>query len=212
MFTSVLIANRGEIALRIQRACRSSVSGRLPPIRRRTATRLMSVTRMSRSASGQLLPAAAISIHPRSCSRPRRRVGGDPSRLRFLSENADFAEAVAATGLTFIGPDASCIRAMGDKVAAKRAMREAGVCPAYPVPRGASGRRSTRAAGSRGHRLSRHPQGGGGGGGRGMRVVEREVDLLPALALTREEAGAASAIRRSMSRNSSATRAMSRSR
>src|SRR5262249_30657595 len=106
----------------------------------------------------------------------------------FLSENPAFAEQVEAAGLTFIGPTAASMRIMGDKVAAKRAMRAAGV-PCVPGPDAALAedpelvRETARQIG--------YPvilKAAGGGGGRGMRMVEGEAGLLDAFAVTREEA------------------------
>src|SRR6478672_11689602 len=134
MFSSVLIANRGEIALRIQRACRSlglrtiaaySEADRdAPHVRQADLAVCIGPPQAARSyldASAILLAAKATgaeAIHP---------------GYGFLSENADFAEAVAKAAMVFIGPNAACIRTMGDKVAAKRAMRQAGV-PCVPGP------------------------------------------------------------------------------
>jgi acetyl-CoA carboxylase biotin carboxylase subunit len=106
----------------------------------------------------------------------------------FLSENAGFAQRVEDAGLVFIGPSAACIRTMGDKVAAKRAMRRAGV-PCVPGPDDGlpDDPESVRALA----REVGYPvivKAAGGGGGRGMRVVREEAELLEALVLTREEA------------------------
>jgi acetyl-CoA carboxylase biotin carboxylase subunit len=106
----------------------------------------------------------------------------------FLSENADFAEQVEAAGLTFIGPTAASMRIMGDKIAAKRAMRAAGV-PCVPGPDAAltDDLDAVRAAaGEIGYPVIL--KAAGGGGGRGMRMVESERGLRDALLLTREEA------------------------
>jgi acetyl-CoA carboxylase biotin carboxylase subunit len=189
MFRSVLIANRGEIALRIQRACRSlglrtiaaySEADRdAPHVRQADLAVCIGPPQAARSyldASAILLAAKATgaeAIHP---------------GYGFLSENADFAEAVAKAAMVFIGPNAACIRTMGDKVAAKRAMRQAGV-PCVPGPDSAlpdDADAITDAAREIGYPVIL--KAAGGGGGRGMRVVERESALLDALALTREEA------------------------
>ncbi|OCR25178.1 acetyl-CoA carboxylase [Pseudomonas syringae] len=189
MFEKVLIANRGEIALRIQRACRglglktvvvySEADRHAQYVLQADEAICIGPAAPTQSYLNQaaLLFAAEISgaqaIHP---------------GYGFLSESAGFAERIEHAGLTFIGPSAACIRTMGDKVAAKRAMREAGV-PCVPGPDSS---------------MSSDPQAilavaqeigypvivkaAGGGGGRGMRVVQREADLLDAIALTREEA------------------------
>ncbi|MFC5519678.1 acetyl-CoA carboxylase biotin carboxylase subunit [Polaromonas jejuensis] len=189
MFDTVLIANRGEIALRIQRACRGlglrtvavhSEADR-DAVYVRQADQALCIGPASPGQSylnqAAILFAAEVSgaqaIHP---------------GYGFLSENAGFAERVEQAGLTFIGPSAACIRTMGDKVAAKRAMRESGV-PCVPGPDGALPEEAdaVRAIASE----IGYPviiKAAGGGGGRGMRVVQEEGALLDALALTREEA------------------------
>ena len=189
MFDTVLIANRGEIALRIQRACRglglrtvvvySEADADAPYVAQADQALCIGPAPASRSYLNQaaLLFAAKTSgaqaIHP---------------GYGFLSENADFADRAAQAGLTFVGPDAACIRIMGDKVAAKRAMREAGV-PCVPGP---DQRLPTDAATIRAIAEDiGYPviiKAAGGGGGRGMRVVNSPDDLMDALALTREEA------------------------
>ena len=189
MFDSVLIANRGEIALRIQRACRGlglrtvavySEADR-DAIHVRQADQALCIGPSSPGQSylnqAAILYAAEMSgaqaIHP---------------GYGFLSENAGFAERVEAAGIQFIGPTADCIRTMGDKVAAKRAMREAGV-PCVPGPDEAlpeSNAEIEAIARDIGYPVI--IKAAGGGGGRGMRVVHEAADLLSALALTREEA------------------------
>ena len=189
MFETVLIANRGEIALRIQRACRglglrtvavySEADRDAPHVR--LADQALCIGPAPAGASylnqAAILMAAKLSgaeaIHP---------------GYGFLSENAGFAERAAEAGLVFIGPSAACIRTMGDKIAAKNAMRTAGV-PCVPGPDTAlpddadAVRELAREIG--------YPvmvKAAGGGGGRGMRVVAEEAQLLDALAVTGEEA------------------------
>jgi len=189
MFDTVLIANRGEIALRILRACRG--------LGLRTVVAYSQADReadyvaqadealcIGPAAPGQsylnqsaILYAAEVSgaqaIHP---------------GYGFLSENAGFAERIEEAGLVFVGPSAACIRTLGDKVAAKRAMRRAGV-PCVPGPD--EGLPEDPAAIRALAREVGYPvivKAAGGGGGRGMRVVHDESGLLDALALTREEA------------------------
>jgi acetyl-CoA carboxylase biotin carboxylase subunit len=189
MFGSVLIANRGEIALRVQRTCRrlglrtiavhSEADREAPHVRFADQALCIGPAAAAQSYLNQaaILFAAEISgaeaIHP---------------GYGFLSENPTFAERVEAAGLAFIGPTAASMRILGDKIAAKRAMRAAGV-PCVPGPDGALGddpdlvRATAREIG--------YPvilKAAGGGGGRGMRIVEREQNLLDALALTSEEA------------------------
>jgi acetyl-CoA carboxylase biotin carboxylase subunit len=189
MFDTVLIANRGEIALRIQRACRglgvrtvaaySEADRDAVHVRQADQALCIGPAAPAQSYLNQaaILFAAEVSgaqaIHP---------------GYGFLSENAGFVARVEQAGLTFIGPSSACIRTMGDKVAAKRAMRAAGV-PCVPGPDGALPQEAAQI-----RQIAReigYPvivKAAGGGGGRGMRVVHDEAGLLDALALTREEA------------------------
>ncbi|MGJ7510238.1 acetyl-CoA carboxylase biotin carboxylase subunit [Variovorax sp. GT1P44] len=189
MFDTVLIANRGEIALRIQRACRG-LGLRTVVVHSEADRDAVYVAQADQAlcigpaAPGQsylnqsaILFAAEVSgaqaIHP---------------GYGFLSENAGFAQRVEEAGLTFIGPSAACIRTMGDKVAAKRAMRKAGV-PCVPGPDdGLPEDPATIQALAREVGYPVIVKAAGGGGGRGMRVVQDEASLLDAMALTREEA------------------------
>jgi len=189
MFDTVLIANRGEIALRIQRACRglglrtvavySEADRDAVYVRQADQALCIGPAAPGKSYLDQaaILFAAELSgaqaIHP---------------GYGFLSENAGFVASVEAAGLSFIGPSAGCIRTMGDKVSAKRAMRAAGV-PCVPGPDGSLP--DDPAAVQAIAREIGYPvivKAAGGGGGRGMRVVQEEDGLLDALALTREEA------------------------
>ena len=189
MFDTVLIANRGEIALRIQRACRGlaiktvvvhSEADRDASYVAQADQALCigpAASKQSYLDQSAILFAAEISgaqaIHP---------------GYGFLSENAGFADRVERAGLVFVGPSAACIRTMGDKVAAKRAMRQAGV-PCVPGPD--EGLPEDAAAIQALAREVGYPvivKAAGGGGGRGMRVVHDEHALLDAMALTREEA------------------------
>ncbi len=189
MFDKVLIANRGEIALRIQRACKglglrtvavySEADRDAVYVRQADEAICIGPASPVQSYLNQaaILFAAQVSgaqaIHP---------------GYGFLSENAGFAARVEDAGLTFIGPSAACIRVMGDKVAAKRAMRAAGV-PCVPGPD--TSLPDDPAAIQAIAREIGYPvivKAAGGGGGRGMRVVQAEGELLDALSLTREEA------------------------
>jgi len=192
MFDTVLIANRGEIALRVMRACRglglkvvsvySDADRDAPYLRLADQALCIGPAAPARSYLNQaaILAAAEVSgaqaIHP---------------GYGFLSENAGFVEKVEKAGLTFIGPSSACIRTMGDKVSAKRAMRAADV-PCVPGPDSSlpDDADAVRAIA----RDIGYPvivKAAGGGGGRGMRVVHEEAELVPALAVTREEAGRA---------------------
>ncbi|NVL30762.1 acetyl-CoA carboxylase biotin carboxylase subunit [Pseudomonas syringae pv. actinidiae] len=189
MFDKVLIANRGEIALRILRACKGLGLQTVAVYSEadRDASYVQQADEslcIGPAAPGQSYLNQAAVLYAAELTGAQAIHPG----YGFLSENAAFAERIEQAGLTFIGPSAACIRVMGDKVAAKRAMREAGV-PCVPGPDTS---------------MPADPQGilaiardigypvivkaAGGGGGRGMRVVQEEQQLLDAIALTSEEA------------------------
>ena len=192
MFEKILIANRGEIALRIQRACRelgiktvvahSEADAEAKYVK--LADESVCIGPAASSASYLNVPAIisaaevtdAEAIHP---------------GYGFLSENADFAERVTQSGFVFIGPRAETIRLMGDKVSAKNAMKKAGV----PVVPGIDSvlpeepKEIIRIAREIGYPVI--VKSAGGGGGRGMRVVHTEAKLLNAVSTTRSEADAA---------------------
>ena len=192
MLSKILIANRGEIALRILRACKelniatvavhSSVDKDLLHVRLADETVCIGPAPSQKSYLNipAIISAAeitdAVAIHP---------------GYGFLSENADFAEIVEQSGFKFIGPHAETIRLMGDKVSAIAAMKAAGV-PCVP---GSDGPLSDDEALNikLGKKIG-YPviiKAAGGGGGRGMRVVHQESHLINAIALTRSEAKAA---------------------
>ncbi|ALM84976.1 acetyl-CoA carboxylase biotin carboxylase subunit [Bordetella sp. N] len=192
MFEKILIANRGEIALRIQRACRElgikTVVVHSEADREAKYVRLAdesvcigpAPSRESYLNMPAIISAAEVTdaeaIHP---------------GYGFLSENADFADRVEKSGFVFIGPRPDSIRLMGDKVSAKRAMIEAGV-PVVPGSEGAlpdNPQEIMRIAREVGYPVI--IKAAGGGGGRGMRVVYTEAALLNAVTMTRSEAGAA---------------------
>ena len=192
MFEKILIANRGEIALRIQRACRElgikTVVVHSEADREAKYVRLAdesvcigpAPSRESYLNMPAIISAAEVTdseaIHP---------------GYGFLSENADFAERVEKSGFVFIGPRPDTIRLMGDKVSAKRAMIEAGV-PVVPGSEGAlpdDPQEIVRIGREVGYPVI--IKAAGGGGGRGMRVVYTEAALLNAVTMTRSEAGAA---------------------
>ena len=185
----VVIANRGEIALRILRACRqlglktvavhSSADRDLMHVKLADETICIGPAAAKDSYLNipSIIAAAeatgATAIHP---------------GYGFLSENADFAEMVEKSGFIFIGPSADTIRLLGDKVSAKRAMKRAGV-PCVPGSDGALGddlAENIKLANKIGYPII--IKAAGGGGGRGMRVVRRDEDLEEAIALTRREA------------------------
>ncbi|MDP1896653.1 MAG: biotin carboxylase N-terminal domain-containing protein, partial [Sulfurimicrobium sp.] len=189
MIEKVLIANRGEIALRIQRACRelgiktvavhSEADAEAKYVR--LADESVCIGPASSTLSYLNIPAVisaaevtdATAIHP---------------GYGFLSENADFAERVQNSGFIFIGPRPETIRLMGDKVCAKDAMKASGV-PCVPGSDGAlpeDDDEIMRIAKQTGYPVIL--KAAGGGGGRGMRVVHTEATLLNAVSMTRTEA------------------------
>jgi acetyl-CoA carboxylase biotin carboxylase subunit len=192
MFKKILIANRGEIALRIQRACREL-----------GVKAVMVYSEADREAKYIKLADESVCIGPASSaqrylSMPAIIAAAEVTDAEaihpgygFLSENADFAERVEKSGFKFIGPTPESIRIMGDKVSAKQAMIRAGV-PCVPGSEGALPddpviiKRTAKAVG--------YPviiKAAGGGGGRGMRVVHTEAALIHAVQTTKAEAGAA---------------------
>ncbi len=192
MLEKVLIANRGEIALRVLRACKelgiktvavySTADRELMHIR--LADEAVCIGPAPASESYLNIPAiisaaeitGANAIHP---------------GYGFLAENADFAERVEASGLTFIGPTADVIRLMGNKVSAKDAMKASGV-PCVPGSDGPLSDDNNEIL-----KMGRDVgfpviiKAAAGGGGRGMRVVHQEKDLIKSVGLTRAEARAA---------------------
>jgi acetyl-CoA carboxylase, biotin carboxylase subunit len=192
MFEKILIANRGEIALRVQRACRelgiktvavhSVADAEAKYVR--LADESVCIGPAASAESYLNIPAIisaaevtdAEAIHP---------------GYGFLSENADFAERVEKSGFVFIGPRPDTIRLMGDKVSAKNTMIKAGV-PVVPGSEGALPEEPQEIV-----KIARkvgYPviiKAAGGGGGRGMRVVHTEAALINAVAMTRQEAKAA---------------------
>ncbi|HCP00768.1 MAG: acetyl-CoA carboxylase biotin carboxylase subunit [Alphaproteobacteria bacterium] len=190
MFKKVLIANRGEIALRIHRACKemgiSTVAvhstADSDAMHVRLADESVCIGPPSATESYLNIPAIlsaatltdADAIHP---------------GYGFLSENANFARIVEEHGIAFIGPSSNLIAIMGDKVAAKEAMKKAGV----PVVPGSDGAVATARDASKIAAAIGYPvivKAASGGGGRGMKVVERAGDLESAFNLAATEAKA----------------------
>lgn len=192
MLHKVLIANRGEIALRILRGCREL--GIKTVAVHSTADRDLKHVRLAdesvcigppRSTDSYLNIPALISA--------AEVTGADAIHpgYGFLSENADFAERVESSGFVFIGPRADTIRLMGDKISAKDAMIAAGV-PCVPGSEGGTPEDPEEIL-KMGTRIG-YPlivKATGGGGGRGMRVVHSADELIAAVTLTRAEAKAA---------------------
>lgn len=190
MLAKVVIANRGEIALRILRACRElgvkTVAVHSEADRDLKHVRLAdeSVCIGPAPSDQSYLNVPAII----SAAEVTDAVGIHPG-YGFLSENADFAERVEDSGFVFIGPKAESIRIMGDKVAAIKAMQEAGVpcVPGSDGPLGEDTETNIKLAKKIGYPII--IKAAGGGGGRGMRVVHAEGSLLSSIALTKQEAG-----------------------
>lgn len=192
LFDKVLIANRGEIALRIIRACKqlgirsvlvySEADRHSLPVRLADETVCIGPANATQSYLSQQAILAAAELTGANAIHPG---------YGFLAENADFAELVEAAGLTFIGPTADNIRRMGDKVAAKHTMIAAGV-PCVPGSDGAlpdNDEQIVKIAEQVGFPVI--IKAAGGGGGRGMRVVTRPEELLAAVAMTQKEADSA---------------------
>jgi len=192
MLDKVLIANRGEIALRILRACKeldiktvavhSKVDAALKHVK--LADEAICIGPNPSAQSYLNVPALISAMEITGAS------GVHPG-YGFLAENADFAEQVEKSGFVFIGPTADVIRVMGDKVAAIKAMKAAGV----PTVPGSDGPLSNDAASlyATAMRIG-YPviiKAAAGGGGRGMRVVENKEALVNAVAITKTEAAAA---------------------
>ncbi|MCP3661814.1 MAG: acetyl-CoA carboxylase biotin carboxylase subunit [Gammaproteobacteria bacterium] len=191
MIEKIVIANRGEIALRIQRACRelgiktvavhSEADRDLKHVRLADETVCIGPPPSADSylQIPNLISAAevtdAVAIHP---------------GYGFLSENADFAERVEESGFIFIGPKPETIRTMGDKIAAIDAMKATGVptVPGSDGPLDNNNSKTLEMARNIGYPVI--IKASGGGGGRGMRVVHSEATLLNTISLTKAEAGA----------------------
>jgi acetyl-CoA carboxylase biotin carboxylase subunit len=189
MFEKIVIANRGEIALRVLRACRelgiktvavfSEADRDLKHVR--LADEAVCIGPAASAQSYLNIPAIisaaevtdAQAIHP---------------GYGFLSENADFSEKVSQSGFVFIGPRPETIRMMGDKISAKKAMIEAGIpcVPGNGDPLGTDDEDNLRLAKEIGYPVI--IKAAGGGGGRGMRVVHTEAALVNAIELTKAEA------------------------
>jgi acetyl-CoA carboxylase biotin carboxylase subunit len=192
MFEKILIANRGEIALRIQRACREM--GIKTVVVHSEADREAKYVKLA-DESVCIGPAASTLSYLSMPAIISAAEVTDAEAIHpgygFLSENADFAERVEQSGFVFIGPRSDSIRLMGDKVSAKQAMIKAGV-PCVPGSDGAlpdDPKEIIRIARKVGYPVI--IKAAGGGGGRGMRVVHTEAALLSAVTMTRTEAGSA---------------------
>ncbi|MCD8340438.1 MAG: acetyl-CoA carboxylase biotin carboxylase subunit [Burkholderiales bacterium] len=192
MFGKILIANRGEIALRIQRACRE-MGIKTVAVHSVADTDAKYVRLADESVC--IGPAPALESYLNVPALISAAEVTDAEAIHpgygFLSENADFAEKVESSGFVFIGPRPETIRLMGDKVTAKKAMEEAGV-PCVPGSNGVlpdDPKEILEIARSVGYPVI--IKASGGGGGRGMKVVRTEATLINAVNMTRQEAKAA---------------------
>lgn len=189
MLKKVLIANRGEIALRVLRACKeldirtvavhSTADADL--MHRRLSDESVCIGPPNANQSYLNIPAIISSAELTDAD-------GIHPGYGFLAENADFAERVTSSGFVFIGPSAEVIRTMGDKVSAINAMRASNV-PTVPGSRGAldeDNKKTFQIAEEIGYPVI--IKAASGGGGRGMRVAENQKDLLANISLTRSEA------------------------
>ncbi len=192
MLDKVVIANRGEIALRILRACKEM------------GIKTVAIySEADREQKHVYLSDESVCIGPAASSESYLNIPSVISAAEvtdavaihpgygFLSENADFAERVEQSGFVFVGPRPETIRLMGDKVSAINAMKEAGIpcVPGSDGPLGDNNKELMRIAKKIGYPVI--IKAAGGGGGRGMRVVHSEASLLKSIQLTRHEAGSA---------------------
>ncbi len=192
MFDKIVIANRGEIALRILRACREL--GIKTVAVHSTADRDLKHVRLA-DESVCIGPASSLESYLNVPALISAAEVTDSMAIHpgygFLSENADFAERVEESGFAFIGPRPETIRLMGDKVSAIDSMKMAGVptVPGSGGPLGDDPDTNLRIAREIGYPVI--IKAAGGGGGRGMRVVHSEANLLSSISLTKNEAGTA---------------------
>lgn len=192
MLDKVVIANRGEIALRILRACKEM------------GIKTVAIySEADREQKHVYLSDESVCIGPAASSESYLNIPSVISAAEvtdavaihpgygFLSENADFAERVEQSGFVFVGPRPETIRLMGDKVSAINAMKEAGIpcVPGSDGPLGDDNKELMRIAKKIGYPVI--IKAAGGGGGRGMRVVHSEASLLKSVQLTRHEAASA---------------------
>ncbi|SDB48736.1 biotin carboxylase /acetyl-CoA carboxylase carboxyltransferase subunit alpha [Pseudidiomarina indica] len=192
MLDKVVIANRGEIALRILRACKE-LGIKTVAVHSTVDRNLKHVLLADESICIGNAPATESYLNiPRIISAAEIT---DATAIHpgygFLAENADFAEQVEKSGFVFVGPTADVIRLMGDKVSAIEVMKKAGVpcVPGSGGPLGEDDEENLKIAQRIGYPVI--VKAAGGGGGRGMRVVRKEEELLRAISTTKTEAGAA---------------------
>ncbi|HCL3192557.1 TPA: acetyl-CoA carboxylase biotin carboxylase subunit [Pseudomonas aeruginosa] len=192
MLEKVLIANRGEIALRILRACKE-LGIKTVAVHSTADRELMHLSLADESVCIGPAPATQSYLQIPAIIAAAEVTGATAIHpgYGFLAENADFAEQIERSGFTFVAPTAEVIRLMGDKVSAKDAMKRAGV-PTVPGSDGPLPEdEETALAIAREVGYPVIIKAAGGGGGRGMRVVYDESELIKSAKLTRTEAGAA---------------------
>lgn len=192
LFDSVLIANRGEIALRVLRAARD-IGVRTIAVHSQADSGLRHVALADQAICIGLAAASESYLNSKRLLQAAKLTdaGAIHPGYGFLAENAGFAADIEAAGLVFVGPSSASIRLMGDKVSAKQAMLEAGV-PCVPGSPGAlpdDVEQVRHIAETCGYPLI--VKASGGGGGRGMRIVRTPAELNESVAMTREEAGRA---------------------
>jgi acetyl-CoA carboxylase, biotin carboxylase subunit len=191
MFDKILIANRGEIALRVHRACKEMGISTVA-VHSQADTGAMWVRLADESVCIGPAPAGKSYLNIPSIIAAAEITGAQAIHpgYGFLSENARFAEIVAAHGFTFIGPTAEHIKMMGDKITAKQAVKDAGI----PVVPGSDGAVTTEEEAFAAAKQIGFPvliKAAAGGGGRGMKVAQTEDDLAEAVSTARAEAKAA---------------------
>jgi len=188
-FKKIVIANRGEIALRILRACQT-MGIRTVAVHSTVDRNLKHVGMADESVCIGPAPASESYLNVPAIIAAMELTDAEAVHpgYGFLAENADFAERIEESGFTFIGPRAETIHLMGDKVSAINAMRQAGVpcVPGSNGPLDTDERRTRRMADEIGYPVL--IKAAAGGGGRGMRVVHNPFDLIKSIQLTREEA------------------------
>lgn len=191
MFKKILIANRGEIAVRVIRACRE-MGIRTVAVYSECDRRSLHVLLADEAVPIGPAPAVESYLHMDRIIEAARTTGAEAVHpgYGFLAENSGFARACGEAGLVFIGPNADALELVGDKVRARRTMKKAGV----PIIPGMSAVPSDKTEFTAAARKLGYPvivKASAGGGGKGMRIVHEEKDLLPAVEAGMREAGSA---------------------
>ena len=188
MFEKVLIANRGEIALRIHRACRE-MGIKTVAVHSTADANAMHVKLADEAVCIGPAPARESYLNKAAIISAAILTGADAIHpgYGFLSENAEFAEMVQMHGITFIGPEPKMIRLMGDKISAKQAAQDAGL----PIVPGSDGEvKTTDEALTWAHKIG-YPvivKATAGGGGKGMKIAHNDTEMSEAFTLAKKEA------------------------